>query len=496
MLVTLAVTPYVYRRLGSEGYGLFSLVLVLANYLTIVDFGFGWGIIKFVAEYAAGGDFEKMEGVIRVAVGISLCLGLVLAAGLVCLAPWLAGAVFNVPAAKTGTVTIGILLAAGTAVIMLQSNVLAGILKGLHRFDLAAGLGCLSTTVRMVGYVLLLGAGYGLLSLWILTMASMLGCALAYRSCIKRLVPGVSLLPGLEKSSFRTLFSFSAFGFGTRLLTMPYFYLDKLFIGSLLPVAALAHYVIPFNLAQKVGGVGSLAVSVLFPSASERAHDREALRAFYRRAVPVAYSLVLPLILVGVTVGPLFLRYWIGEEFARFARLPLILLTVGLGVVVLGSVDGTFMEGVGRPRIRTTIYAALAAVSLPLCYFLTKRFGIAGTAGTVCLAFSLGGVLDVLCTQTVVLKDGWYLRRILPATGMLTLIGLAGGWGVRTLVAGLWSTVAAGLGLYVLLAVVAMRTYHTKAQFKAYLGRAAGAARGVVAIHSGIVPGLRRRPEG
>jgi len=476
MLLTLSITPYVYHSLGPEGYGLFSLVLILANYLSIVDLGFGWGIIKFVAEYAASGDFRKMEGVIRVSVWMSVVLGVLLAAGLVCLAPWLAHSVFNVPRAKAGILTGGIALAACAAIVILLSNVLAGVLKGLQRFDLAVGLRAVFTTFRMVGYVLLLYAGCGLLSLWILTISGMLACAVAYVLCIKRLLPEVSLQPGFDRSSFKTIFSFSVFGFGTRLLTMPYFYLDKLFISSLLPVAALSHYVVPFNLAQKIGGVGSVTVGILFPSASERAHDRRGLRALYRRVVPVAYSLILPMILVAVTVGPYFLRYWIDDEFGAIARLPLILVTIGTGALVLGSIDATFIEGVGRPRIRTTIYAVLAVVSLPLCYFLTRQFGINGTAATVCLAFSAGGLLDVLCHQIMVAKSWWYLRRIIPGALAVIVLGLPVGWSVGFFVSGLWSTVGAGILVYLLLAVAALRIFHTAEQFRAHLARASGVA--------------------
>lgn len=480
MILALSITPYVYRSLGSEGYALFSLVLLLASYLTIVDFGFGWGIIKFVAEYAAQSDFRKIERAIRVCVWMSLVLGALMAACMICLAPWLVNSVFNVPAAQVDVVVTGIILAAGAAILILQCNVLAGVLKGLQRFDIVVVVGSLATTVRMVGYVLLLNAGRGLLSLWILTIATMLASAFAYRSYIKRLIPGISLLPKLERSTFKNIFTFSAYGFGTRLLTMPYFYLDKLFISSLLPLAVLSHYLIPFNLAQKIGGVGGLAVSVLFPAAGERAHDRRRLGRLYRRTAPVAYSLILPLILVAVTAGPHFLSYWIDEKFAGLASVPLILVAVGVGVVSLGSVDGTFLEGVDKPKIRTSIYAVLAVISLPLCYFLTKRYGINGTAATVCLAFSLGGVLEVLSFQTVVMKNWWYLRRMVTGVAALTVVGLAIGWSARVVMSGLWSTIGAGIALYLLLLFAATFIFHTGEQFGAYLSRTVGHASRII----------------
>ncbi len=471
MLLALGITPYVYRSLGSERYGLFALVLVLANYLTVVDFGFGWGTIKFVAEYAAQSDLVKMQGVVRVAIWLSLAMGIVLAVVLACLAPWLSSSVFSVPQDQIGIVSMGVMMAGGVAILILESNVLAGVLKGLQRFDYAISLQSFFTTIRMVGYVLLLKTGHGLLSMWILTIATMLLCALAYRACIKRLVPEISLWPRLDRTSFRTLFSFSVFGFGTRLLTMPYFYLDKLFIGSLLPMAALAYYVIPFNLAHKLGGIGSLAVSVLFPSASERAHDPQKIQELYRRTVPIAYGVIVPMVLVAVTMGPSFLHYWIDEDFAVQAGLPLILIAIGFGAAALGSVDGMFLEGVGKPKVRTAIYFVLALVSLPLCYVLTRRFGIAGTAVTVGSAFFVGGVLEVLFHQVLVAKSWWYARRIFTSTGLLTALGLTAGWAIRPLVAGPWGTMGASVALYIVLLVIGMGVFQTHRQFRAQLTR-------------------------
>jgi len=480
MVLALAVTPYVYHSLGAEQYGLFSLVFVIANYLAIVDCGFGWGIIKFVAEYAAAKDTEKMGRVIGVSVFMSLAIGLVLAAGITVLAPWLAGSVFTVPQANVQMVTIGIVLAGGICIVNLLSNVYAGVLKGLERFDIALGLRSLFMTVQMAGYVLLLHAGYGLLSLWIMMLLGMVGCISMYCYYIKRLLGNVSIFPRFDSSCLRQVLSFSVFGFGTRLLTMPYFYLDKLFIAALLPAAALAYYVIPFNLAQRIGGVGGMVVSVLFPSASARAGDREQLRAFYRRVVPVTYSVIIPLTVVAITMGPVFLGYWIGPAFASAASLPLTLVVIGFGVITLGSVDGTFMEGIGRPGIRTAIYCCLAIVSLPLCYVLTGRFGIVGTAATICLSFCAGGLLEVVLHHALITKSWWYFGKIAPNASVLTVLGLVGGWAARSLASGMWSTMGTGLGLFLLLAVTGMRIFQSGRQFAEDVRRARSIVQGAL----------------
>jgi len=197
--------------------------------------------------------------------------------------------------------------------------------------------------------------------------------------------------------------------------------------------------------------------------------------------VPIAYALILPMVLVAVTVGPTFLGYWIGPDFAARARLPMILLVAGMGALVLGTLDGTFLEGVGKPQIRTGIYAALAAMSLPLCYFWTRRYGINGAAAMVCLAFALGAAAEVVAHQALVARDWWYVRRILPRAAAVTAFGLAVGWGAERLTSGLWSTIGVGVLAYLSLALVALRVFHTNKQFKALSARIAGGVWGVIA---------------
>src|ERR687895_326374 len=53
LLVQLALTPYLIRVLGLDGYGLWSLILVMIGTLSALDGGIGASLARFFAVHAA-----------------------------------------------------------------------------------------------------------------------------------------------------------------------------------------------------------------------------------------------------------------------------------------------------------------------------------------------------------------------------------------------------------------------------------------------------------
>lgn len=85
VLVKFIYTPFLLRALGQNEYGLFSLVMSIVGYLSILDFGFGSTVTRYVVEYRTSGDKDKLYklygtlSVIYIIIGIIalfVCIGL------------------------------------------------------------------------------------------------------------------------------------------------------------------------------------------------------------------------------------------------------------------------------------------------------------------------------------------------------------------------------------------------------------------------------------
>ena len=63
-LIPIFYTPIMLRILGQSEYGLYSLANSVVGYLSLLTFGLGSTIVRYVAKYRAEGDKEGEEKVI------------------------------------------------------------------------------------------------------------------------------------------------------------------------------------------------------------------------------------------------------------------------------------------------------------------------------------------------------------------------------------------------------------------------------------------------
>lgn len=75
LLVGLAAIPYVVRGLGSEGFGILSIVWVLLGYFSLFDLGLGRATTKFIAECLSRGEMARLPGLVWTSLAYQLVFG-------------------------------------------------------------------------------------------------------------------------------------------------------------------------------------------------------------------------------------------------------------------------------------------------------------------------------------------------------------------------------------------------------------------------------------
>lgn len=72
-LIPFIYTPVMLRMLGQEEYGLYSLSNSVVGYLSLLSFGFGGTIVRYLAKYRAEGkkkEIEKLYGFFIILYGV------------------------------------------------------------------------------------------------------------------------------------------------------------------------------------------------------------------------------------------------------------------------------------------------------------------------------------------------------------------------------------------------------------------------------------------
>src|SRR5439155_26363287 len=89
ILVGLAAIPIILRSLGEARFGLLGLAWAILGYVGAFDLGLGRATTKYVAQYLAAGDEERLRRVGTLAVASQTAMGALGGATLALLAPLL-----------------------------------------------------------------------------------------------------------------------------------------------------------------------------------------------------------------------------------------------------------------------------------------------------------------------------------------------------------------------------------------------------------------------
>src|SRR4029077_13486180 len=78
-LITIAatyiLTPFTIHRLGSDGYGTWTLITAMTGYMSLLALGVPMACVRYLAQHVAEGDTRKMNEAIGSCVGLYLMIG-------------------------------------------------------------------------------------------------------------------------------------------------------------------------------------------------------------------------------------------------------------------------------------------------------------------------------------------------------------------------------------------------------------------------------------
>lgn len=380
-LVALGTVPLVVRGLGEANYGVYSLVTAIVGYFAVIDINVTAGSVKFIAQFSARKDRDKVSETVWFGIMVYAVIGVVGALGLFGGAHFFVRHVFAVPAALAAEATATLQLAALGFFIGQLQNYLQSVPQSLMRYDVASRLEVLFGVLVPLLTVLVLMAGYGLFEVILLRVAaSALHCLLLWR-CIRRLLPDLApRWPGMAVR--RDLLGFSAWSFLSRFAALSYAHADKLIVGALCGVTALAYFTVAATLANRVLGLTYRLSGVLFPAASALAAGGELARLdrLYLKATRYVVFLNAAMLVLVALFARQILLVWMDAQFARHGALVLALMALSQFVDSLTSLPSLVNDGMGHPRVSGVFAVARAGAGTLLVYCGVAGWGIDGAA--------------------------------------------------------------------------------------------------------------------
>jgi O-antigen/teichoic acid export membrane protein len=387
--VSLVTVPLYLKVIGLDRYGVLAICWLLVGYFGLFDFGLGRATAQKIATLAEAPAADRNRIFWTAALlSSALCLAAVLVflplatIGLTLMKltdPGLRQEVNDALPLLIAAVPFGI-----------AQSLLTGSLEGRREFlkiNLVISAGTIATAILP------------LLTAWLIEphLPYLLGAALVARTFVLVLLilACVRAVP-LHKpriaspSEIRRLLHFGGWTTVTNVVGPLLAFWDRFAIGAVLGSAAVALYVVPFNLVWQLAVLPAALAGALSPRLASLPVDDA--RLLSRRSLLVLAFLLTPATLVMLAgVGP-FLHLWIGEIAARESTPVAYALLFGLWANSLARIAFTRLVAGGRPDVVAKVHLAELLPYVALLYFGMVRFGLVGAA----LAWSIRCAADTL----------------------------------------------------------------------------------------------------
>lgn len=395
-LIPMLYTPVMLRMLGQAEYGLYSLSSSAISYLSLLSFGLGSTIIRYVAKYRASDDKESIDKT----VGFFLVIfSLMAVVAIIC------GVVISsnvepifhrgLLPAELEKVRILILVMTFNTALSFPLSVFSSVITGYEKYIYRKLIDMLSTVIAPIANLIALYLGFysvGMAVASTVVQFLMLPLNIGYCICRLKVKPKFSEMP---KQLVTEMLSFSSFIFLGTLTDMLFWSTDKVILGMLASSTAVAIYNVGGTFNNMVMNVSTSLSGVLMPRITVMATENRDLAKFDALMIKVGriQYIIVALIVSGFVVfGRAFIKLWAGAEYSD-AYWVAILTLIPLCVPLIQSTGKSIVIALNKHQFRSIVYLIIAAVNVISTYLIVPYAGIVGAAACSGVSYIAGQCL-------------------------------------------------------------------------------------------------------
>lgn len=392
-IVPMIYTPIMLKLLGEAEHGLYALANSVIGYLSLLSFGFGSTILRYLSKYRAEND----KAAIQRTFGFFLLLYSALAM-LVMLGGWVlsqnAASIFkqSLTASELKKIeTLMLILALHTA-LSFPMSVVNSVVLSHERYVFRRFMDIISTVAGPAANLVALYLGYASVGM------AAAGTILQIVIMIPNVVYCVNVLgirPTFERIPrplVREMLGFSLYVFIGSLVDTLFWATDKVILGMLAGTVAVSVYQIGSTFNNIVMQLSTSISGVLTPKITGmvvKNASREELSALFIRIGRIQF-LIVALIVSGFFVfGQAFIQLWAGESYAD-AYWIAVLTLFPLCIPLIQNTGISILIAQNKHRFRSLLYLAIAILNVISTYLAVPYLGGIGAALCSCASYLLG----------------------------------------------------------------------------------------------------------
>jgi O-antigen/teichoic acid export membrane protein len=393
-LVALFAIPVLIRHIGIPRFGLLTIIWTVVGYFSLFDLGLGAALTRMVADRLGTGNDHEIPSLVWTSLALMLGFSVLGAAVLAGLSPMLVHRILKVPASLQPEGLVAFLWLAACLPFMITTTGLRGVLEAQQRFGVVNAIRIPTNAFTFVGPLAVLPFSNSLVPLVGMLAAGRILAWLAYLlSCLKAM-PELAASFAWARQHVGYVLRFGTWMTVSNVISPLMFYMDRMVIGAMVSVAAVAYYATPFEVVSRLLTIPGALAGVLFPAFTMTfTQDRGRAALLLLRGQKYIFLVIFPIILVIVTLANDGLRLWLGAEFADQSTAVLRWLAVGVFLNSLAILPWVLIQGAGRPDLTAKFHMLELALYLPILWFMVKHYGVRGAA----VAWTMRVLIDATC---------------------------------------------------------------------------------------------------
>ena len=416
LIFALVIIPVLIKNLGTEKFGILSLVWVVIGYFSFFDFGIGRALTKIIAEKIGTNQTQEIPEIFWTSFFLMLFISILLSILLFFLTPELVFHTFKISKALQAESLKTFYLLAFSIPIVTTTAGIRGFLEAYQKF------GIINIIRTMLGVLMFLGPLLCLIFttslFWIvlfLTFVRVIVWILYLLECFK---VNVILKRKIyfENKLIKPILKLSGWMTVSNIIVPIIVYLDRFLIGALVSASAITYYATPYEAVTKLLLVPGAFIGVLFPAFSASyLSNPEFTQKLLLNGVKYIFIFLFPIVLLIMTFANVGMGLWLGKNFAENSSLTLQLLAAGVLFNGIAYIPFTFLQGVGRPDITAIVNLVELPIYFICMWFAIKLEGINGAAIVWLLRMIIDALVLFIFTNRVIsthFKINFKLRQL------------------------------------------------------------------------------------
>lgn len=431
-LIPFLYTPVMLRILGQSEYGLYSLSSSVIGYFSLLSFGFGSTIVRYITMYRASNEKDKEEKLFGFFLLLySIIAVIVLVCGYcisnnvnVIFKKGLNGSEIEKMKSLVRIMTIN-------SALSFPVSVYSSVVMSHEKYIFRRLIDMISTVMVPLGNLIALFMGYASIGMAIsstIIQFTMLPINIIY--CKKKLDihPKIGKIPA---KLIREMIKFSFFIFLGTLVDLLFWSTDKIILGMLASSTAVAIYNVGGTFNSMVTSISTSISSILTPRITTMVVEDVSTDKFTDYFIKIGrlQFIIIALIISGFTVfGQKFIILWAGNKYinaywiAIFTLFPLcipLIQNTGLSIVVAKN----------KHQFRSIVYTVIAIINVICTYICVPYFGGIGAAVCSGLSYLVGQglIMNAYYYKVIGINIPLFWKNILKMSIIplfMTIIGL------------------------------------------------------------------------